>query len=276
MMSTAVNAWHLHTRSVEQSMERIATGKRINRASDDPAGSMAVDHFNADLASLNKKLDSNRFDQKYAAARDGGNAAIGDLLLELQGHIVTAANKGAMSDTERQAIQDQVNSIVDAIDFVSNTYTFNGQKVFGGALATTLGATSTVEQKQDDKDPTKTIAVTKTLSLVSLKSGGALNMVSGDLEEAQKVIDGAIGQNSSERASIGAKAKSLESEERLLQQQIEGVSGAKSQIEDTDYASEVSNLVKNQVLQQAAAFMMQTAMQQIKQLTTLIGSASIR
>jgi len=257
-------------------MERIATGKRINRASDDPAGSMAVDQFNSDLATLNKKLDANRFDQKYAAARDGGSAAISDLLIELRGHIVTAANKGAMSDTERQAIQDQVNSVVDAIDFVSNTYTFNGQRVFGGALATTLGATSHTEVQKDPNDPTKTVTVNKTLSLVSLKSGGALNMVNGDLEESQKVIDSAIGQNGSERASIGAKAKDLESQERLLQQQIEGVSGAKSQIEDTDYATEVSSLVKNQVLQQAAAFMMQTAMQQMKQLTALIGTSTMR
>lgn len=271
MLSTAVNAWHSHTRSVERSMERIATGKRINRASDDPAGSMAVDQFNADLASLNKKLDANRFDQKYAAARDGGNAAISDLLIELRGHIVTAANTGAMSDTERNAIQDQVNSIVDAIDFVSNTYTFNGQRVFGTALASTLGSATEMVEQQDPNDPTRKILVSKSTSLVSLKSGGALNMVNGDLEKAQQAIDSAIGQNSSERASIGAKAKDLESQERLLQQQIEGVTGAKSEIEDTDYASEVSNLVKNQVLQQAAAFMMQTAMQQMKQITNLIG-----
>lgn len=257
-------------------MERIATGKRINRASDDPAGSMAVDHFNADLASLNKELEANRFDQKYAAARDGGNAAIGDLLLELRGHIVTAANKGALGDTEKRAIQDQVDSIVDSIDFVSNTYTFNGQRVFGNALASTLGATFHASYQKDDNDPTKTPLVEKTLSLVSLKSGGALNLVDGNLEEAQKVIDGAIDQSSTDRAAIGAKAKELESQERLLRQQIEGVSGAKSEIEDTDYATEISSMVKNQVLQQAAAFMMQTAMQQMKQLTALIDNAGIR
>lgn len=252
-------------------MERIATGKRINRASDDPAGSMAVDRFNADLASLNKQLDANRFGQKYAAARDGGNAAIGDLLIELRGHIVTAANKGALGDTERRALQDQVDSIVDSIDFVSNTYTFNGQRVFSNALASSLGATLQAEYQQDENDPTKKTLVQKTLSLVSLKSGGALNLVDGNLEEAQKVIDGAIDQNSSDRAAIGARAKDLESQERLLQQQIEGVSGAKSDIEDTDYATEVSSLVKNQVLQQAAAFMMQAAMDQIKQITNLVG-----
>lgn len=274
MLSTAVNAWHSHTRSVERSMERIATGKRINRASDDPAGSMAVDQFSADLAGLNKKLDANRFDQKYAAARDGGNAAISDLLIELRGHIVTAANTGAMGETERNAIQAQVNSLVDAIDFVSNTYTFNGQRVFGGALATTLGASSEMVEQQDPNDPTKRVLVNKSTSLVSLKSGGALNMINGDLEKAQQVIDSAIGQNSTERAFIGAQAKDLESQERQIRIQIEGVSGARSQIEDTDYASEVSNLVKNQVLQQAAAFMMQTAMQQMKQITNLIGMAA--
>ncbi|MBS0187990.1 MAG: flagellin [Planctomycetes bacterium] len=260
----------MHSKAVEQSMERLATGKRINRASDDPAGSMAVDSFNADLASLNKKLDSNRMAQKYAAARDGGNAAIGDLLLELRGHVVTAANSGATSDTERRSIQDQVDSVIDAIDFVSNTYTFNGQRVFNNALASTLGASSRTVEQADPNDPTTRVSVVQQLSLVSLKSGGGLNLVNGDLAKAQEVIDGAIGQNSAERAAVGSKAKELESGERLLLEQIESVSGAKSQIEDTDYAKEVSSLVRGQVLQQAAAFMMQTAMKQIRQLTDII------
>ncbi|MFO0859405.1 MAG: flagellin [Phycisphaerales bacterium] len=260
----------MHSKAVEQSMERLATGKRINRASDDPAGSMAVDSFNADLASLNKKLDSNRMAQKYAAARDGGNAAIGDLLLELRGHVVTAANSGATSDTERRSIQDQVDSVIDAIDFVSNTYTFNGQRVFNNALASTLGASSRTVEQTDPNDPTTRVSVVQQLSLVSLKSGGGLNLVNGDLAKAQEVIDGAIGQNSAERAAVGSKTKELESGERLLMEQIESVSGAKSQIEDTDYAKEVSSLVRGQVLQQAAAFMMQTAMKQIRQLTDII------
>ncbi len=276
MLNTAVNAWRNHTHEVGRSMERLATGKRINRASDDPAGSIAVDHFSADLESLNKQLQTTRLDLKYSAARDGGNAAIGDLLLELQGHVVQAANTGGTSRAERDALQDQVDSVIDAIDFVSNTYAYNGQRVFAGVLSSTLGATTRTTQQQDPNDPTKTIESGERVSLLSLKRGGSLNLIDGNLEDAQKVLGSSIEQNSTERAAIGARAKDLESQERLLQLQIEAVSSAKSQIQDTDYASEISNLVKNQVKQQAAAFMMQAAMNQVKQLTDLIAPSAKR
>lgn len=253
-------------------MERLATGKRINRASDEPAGSAAVTEMNGQLESLNAKIKGVKQMRYYVAAREGGNAAISDLVIELKGLVVQASNTGALSDTERRAIQDQIDEKIEAIDFVSNTFTYKGEKVFNTALSTTLGATTREVDVPDPKDPTKTIKQKETLSLRSLQSGGALNTLTGDRELADKVVDAAVHGNSMEQSYLGTQQRDLDAKERSLQMEIENLTGAKSEIEDTNYASEVANLVKGQVLQQASISMIQAAMDQVQQITDLIAA----
>lgn len=274
LLDKVTNTWRRHSADVERSMERLATGKRINRASDDPAGSVAVTQFNGQLESLNAKLKGVQQHRYYTAAREGGNAAINDLVIELKGLVVQAGNTGALSDTERRTIQDQIDSKVEAIDFVSNTFTYKGERVFSSALSTTLGVVSREVDAPDPSDPTKMIKKTEMLNLRSLKSGGALNTLTGDLELASRSVDAAVDQNSRERAFLGTQQRDFDNQEQSLRSEIENITGAKSEIEDTDYASEVANLVKGQVLQQASMFMIQAAMQQVRQLTDLIAAVT--
>jgi flagellin-like hook-associated protein FlgL len=270
----ATNVWMRHSADVERSMERLATGKRINRASDDPAGSVAVTEFNGQLESLNAKRKGVQQQRYYTAAREGGNAAINDLVIELKGLVVQAGNTGALSDTERRTIQDQIDSKIEAIDFMSNTFTYKGERVFSSALSTSLGVVLREIDAPDPNDPTKTIKQKETLNLRSLKSGGALNTLTGDLTLAEQAVDAAVHQNSTEQAFLGVQQRDYDAKERAIQMEIENITGAKSQIEDTDYASEVANLVKRQVLQQASMFMIQTDMEQVKQITSLIAAVA--
>lgn len=270
----ATNVWRRHSADVERSMERLATGKRINRASDDPAGSVAVTEFNGQLESLNAKLKGVQQNRYYTAAREGGNAAINDLVIELKGLVVQAANTGALSDTERRSIQDEIDEKIEAIDFVSNTFTYKGERVFSSALSTSLGVVFREIDAPDPKDPTKTIKQKETLNLRSLKSGGALNTLTGDLELASRSVDVAVDQNSREQAFLGTRQRDFDHQEQAIRFEIENITGAKSEIEDTDYATEVANLVRGQVLQQASMFMVQTAVQQIKQITNLIAAVA--
>ncbi|MBY0112755.1 MAG: hypothetical protein K2Y21_08035 [Phycisphaerales bacterium] len=274
LLLKVTNTWRRHSSDVERSMERLATGKRINRASDDPAGSVAVTDMNGQLETLKSQLKGVQQTRYYVAAREGGNAAINDIVIELKGLVVQAGNSGALSDSERRTIQDQIDLKIEAIDFVSNTFTYKGERVFSSALSTSLGSMSREIEVTDPNDPTKKTKKTEQLSLRSLKSGGALNTLTGDLELADKVVDAAVAGNSGEQAFLGSQQRDLDSRERSLQAEIENVTGTKSQIEDTDYASEVANLVKGQVLQQASMFMVQTAMQQIKQITSLIAAVA--
>lgn len=257
--------YSLTTQNIARSLEHISTGKRINRASDDPAGTIAVERLNTDALVLQKKIDGLEQQNYYLAAREGAHAALGDLLIELDGLTVRAANRGALGEGELDSMQIEADSILDGITFILQTSQYKGQSLFMGAGITSLGGvTGTGEEGGGEEG--------KRYTLADLGQGGSLDLLSGDLELAQKVTESAVSHNSNARAGIGAKMNANESEIRQHMVELEAVTGEQSRIEDADYAFEISELVRNQVLQQAQLAMMQVGQQSAETVLSLIGS----
>jgi len=254
--------------NIARSLERLSTGKRINHASDDPAGTIAVAHLNTDAIVLQKKIDGLEQKNHYLAARDGAETALGDLLIDLNGLTVRAANRGALADGELDAMQIEADSILEGIDFIMQTSQYKGQQLFMGAGAGSLGGVTGPAGSEDDDAPGKHY------TLADLRKGGALDLLSGDLELAQKVTEAAVSGNAHSRATIGTAMKSNESEIRQHMIELEGVTGEQSRIEDTDYAAEISELVRNQVLGQAQLAMMSVGRQSAQTVLNLLGSVS--
>jgi flagellin len=229
------------TREVNESLTKLATGKRINRAADDPAGAIAVDAMSAQQKTLEKKIKNLDFERVRLDALDGGESEFANVYIELQSLVVAAANRGAMSDEEREGLQTALDGALQGLQFVSNTFTFRGQQLFGGRNIFEEGAvTETVNGEQ------------VIFSLKDLQRGGKLNLINGDLETAQKVVDAAQKTGASRRAAIGARAQDVESQQRVAMVELEGITGAKSIIEDTDYAAETAKLVRAQLIQQTS------------------------
>jgi len=249
----AANQFARVSRAVNQSLERLSTGKRINRASDDPAGSIAVNNLKSQRAQVQAKMDALEFDAQYVGAREGARSVVSDLLVELNGHIVTAASSGGTSPEERRALQGQVDSLLQTIDHLALTSRFNNQQLLVGEQASQLGRTRRTVTSQDGT--TRTIEV----SLADLGSGRALNLETGDLEGAQEVVKALTTSYNEQRARLGARGQQIDSELEALSDQMVNLTDAQSKIEDVDYAQEVSALVRNQVLQQAAAFALRLA-----------------
>src|SRR5262249_53083265 len=111
------------------SLERLARGKRINRASDDPAGLVVSEKMATELRAIEKEMDRSEFEEKRLGAIDGAQSALSDLLVDLNGLVVESANRGGMSESERGANQMEADSILRAIDHVAATTTFGGQKI---------------------------------------------------------------------------------------------------------------------------------------------------
>ncbi len=249
----AINQYQTITRALNKSIERLATGKKVNRASDDPAGSVAIDKFKAEKEGLKKKIDGLEFEANYLGAREGAKSVVSDLLTNLSGLVVQAANTGANTPEERKSYQIQVDSIIQTIDYLSLTSRFNNQALLEGQQASQLGRT---EEVITNPDSTTT---TKVYSLASLATGQALNLEDGNLEKAQTLVRGLVTSYAAERAVIGARAKQIDSELRVTSNELINVTDAQSRIEDVDYAAEVSQLIRNQVLQQAAEFAIKLA-----------------
>lgn len=250
----SVNTLNASTRALYSTFEKLATGRRINRTSDDPAGMLVSDHLRTRQVEIEQQLKSMEQESARLSARDGAYDAVGEMMLDLEGLVVTAASTATMTDGEREAIQMEIDSIVKGIDYAATTSRFNGDLVLEGVSSRTLGDISI---EVDDGQGGTT---TRTFSLSDLATGGSLALGKGDMTFAQSVAKAASEEVSSMRGAIGNRMKDLDSRARTLTAEMEGVAHARSQILDADFAAETANLVRNQVLQQAALYTTQMAM----------------
>lgn len=114
------------------SLERLSTGLRINRGKDDPAGLIASESLRSEKKALNAAIgNAQRADQVVNIA-EGGLQEISSLLVELQGLITSTANSAGLSDSEREANQLQVDSILQTIDRIASATSFQGLKLLNG------------------------------------------------------------------------------------------------------------------------------------------------
>lgn len=228
-----------HQKSVATSLERLATGKRINRAGDDPSGLQAAEQLKFRQRTIEKKLDAFEREEYRLGAREGGLGVIQDSLLELSGLVVQGANTGALGEGELDAIGVQVQGVLDGITHVVTNTFFGGEQILAG----------------DTPD-----------------LGGLVEALAKDPESAQKIVDGAIDAVATKRAAIGARVNAIGHERNALLGEQESNAGALSSIEDTDYAKEASELVRSQILEQATIKAIQIDREQAGRVLDLITS----
>ncbi len=119
-------------RSLVTSLERLSTGLRINRGSDDPAGLIASESLRSEKASIAAAIGNAERAEQVVNVAEGGLQEINNLLVELQSLIAGSANEAGVSAAEKEANQVQVDSILQTIDRVANATSFNGTKLLNG------------------------------------------------------------------------------------------------------------------------------------------------
>lgn len=129
---TAQRVLGQNNNSLGTSLSRLSTGLRINRGKDDPAGLIASENLRAEKAGINAALkNSERADQVVNIA-EGGLQEVSNLLTELQGLLTTSANSAGLADSEKEANQLQIDSILQTIDRVAGATSFQGTKLLNG------------------------------------------------------------------------------------------------------------------------------------------------
>src|SRR5687767_9682481 len=117
------------------SLQKLATGYRINRGADDPAGLIASEQLRGTLAALEAELRMLERTDHQAATADGALGEVSDMLVEARGLAVANANDAGLSDLEKQANQAQIDSILVSVDRVSRSTSFNGTKLLDGSFS---------------------------------------------------------------------------------------------------------------------------------------------
>ncbi len=135
--------------TLNTSLERLSTGLRINRGKDDPAGLIASENLRSEKAAISAAIgNAERADQVVNIA-EGGLQEINSLLIEVQSLVGQSANEAGLSEDEKKANQLQIDSILQTIDRIASTTSFQGTKLLNGTYDfTTSGVAATVADFQ--------------------------------------------------------------------------------------------------------------------------------
>ena len=130
--------------SLNKSLERLSTGLRINRGSDDPAGLIASENLRKQIRGTDTAIKNGERAATIVSTAEGALQEVSSMLLDVQSLLGEVANAGGISTEEIDANQSQVDSIINSINRIANTTEFAGIKLLDGTLDyTTSGVSST-------------------------------------------------------------------------------------------------------------------------------------
>jgi flagellin len=129
---------------LNQSLQRLSTGLKINSGADNPAGLIASENLRAEKAGISQAIDNAGRANNIIGTAEGGLSEVSSLLTELQSLVGQAANTGGLSKEEVAANQLQVDSILATVNRIAQSTAFQGKKLLNGNYAyTTSGVAST-------------------------------------------------------------------------------------------------------------------------------------
>ena len=266
------------TLRVDQAMERLSTGKRINHARDDSAGQAIATRLAAEIEGLAMASRNVADGQSLVDTAESALVETHALLLRMREVSVQAAN-GTLSDADNTALNAEFQQLVAEIDRISDNTSWAGTKLLNGDSTGNANTSATFAFQAGVNNTTAdTISVdisnadAATLG-VFVDNSGNNNITLTDATNAGAAIvavDAAIAAVSTERGKLGAVSNRMSSTMANLDQITVNLTASKGRIEDADFAAETGNLAKGQILQQAATAMLAQANASKQQVLTLI------
>lgn len=271
----------INSNAQKNSLEKMASGSRINRAADDAAGLAISEKMRASIRSIRQDLRNANDGVSMIQTAEGGLNEIANILIRFRELSIQAASD-TVGETERGFMDKEVQQLRQEIDRISNSTEFNGRRLLsGGRQDPSRGPASddmpepgTEEFEKMNRleiqvgfnnDPTldrfyydlsKTDASTERLGLAEINVA-TKEAAQGNLAK----IDDAIKNLSENRAELGALQNRLQSTISNLQIYDENLSAARSRIYDVDMASETAELTKNNILTSAGVSVLSQANQ---------------
>jgi flagellin len=237
-------------------LERLASGSRINKAADDAAGLAISEKMKGQIRSIRQSVRNANDGISMIQTAEGGVSEIGNILTRFRELSIQAASD-TIGDVERSFIDKEVQAMKQEITRISSSIEFNGRKLLtsdGGELEIQVGLNNDplVDRFKFD---TKTINA----SLEGLGLGDISGSTKENARESLGSIDKAVNLLVSNRAELGALQSRLQSAVNSLNIYDENLSSANSRIRDMDMAVETAELAKNNILTSAGVSVLSQA-----------------
>jgi flagellin len=250
--SFTVNQLRDIQKSFTESLEKIASGNRINKAADDASGMVIADTLGIQARSIGQAIANANDAISMSQIADGALEESAGIINTIRTKAVQASN-GSQSMESRQAIQNDIQKLVGQLDIIAQNTSYNNQKLLSGDFVN--------QSFQVGANAGETI----TLSIGSAESSQLGDQELGRLSDinvltfegaqtAIKITDAAIGEVNSIRSEIGSTQNQLTSTISNLSTTHINVLSAESTIRDVDLAEESMNLSRLKRVSQARAY----------------------
>jgi flagellin len=218
------------SQALATSFERLASGSSINRASDDPAGLVISEQMRALISGLEQEIENMELENSKLNVADSYMDTLSSRLIEMRDTALAAANEGVIDESQRAALQAEINDQVQSYNETIENAAMGRQALLDGSEGSAAEISKVAQM--DLSSPKKA-------------------------EEAVQKIDQAIREVNNARGEVGARQNAeIESGIDNLRSTVRNLEAAYSGITDTDYAEEYSNMLSQQILLQASVAMM--------------------
>ena len=240
------------------SLERIASGIRLQRSSDDIAAMSVSNALHGDAVALRQGAKNLADGFSLINTADGAISEQASILIRLR-EITSQAATGTIGDTERATVNMEFSALRTEFDRIAATSEFNGRKLLDGSISSSSSDTMVIQLGLDSSDNNRFNLNTEInlSATTSSNLGFGTNSISTETAAltAMSSLTKAIEELSAIRGRIGAVQERLQYAKDHLNSSVENLNGAISTMRDADFAEEFAGLTRNQILVQGAAAM---------------------
>jgi flagellin len=227
-------------------MLQLSSGLRINSAADDPAGLAISERMRAQIRGLNQAARNSQDAISLMQTSEGALNETHSILQRVRELIVQASN-GTYNSDDRENIQNEINSLIEEVDRISDHTQYNTLNLLDGTYS--KGKKGLEFQIGANAGQTSTIFIEDMGS--DALGVGDINIIGKSSEEISSyldVLDKAISEVSGQRGSLGASINVMEMRIDYLNTTAENLEAAESRIRDVDMAKAIMEFAKTQIL----------------------------
>jgi flagellin len=232
-------------KGLSSSLGKISSGVRINSAATDAAGLGVATNLESQVISTRQAMRNTNDGISIIQTAESASNEVTDILQRMR-ELAVQSSSETLADTERSFITDEFNQLRSEVGRIASVTEFNG-------IALTDGNTTQVSVQVGIQNASSS-RISIQLGDLTTTGLGVTTMAMDSVTNAQAAIDTidtALTSVNTFRSRFGAVQNRLDSSLNNSQIYVEALSSASSQIMDTDFATETSNLTKLQIMQQA-------------------------
>ena len=255
---TAQEASQNTSKTLTSSLEKLSTGLRINKASDDASGLAIADKLRTQVTSINQGVSNGNSAIALLQIADKSMAEQSKILDTVKAKLIQA-NTATTSADGRESIRKDITKLLEQLDNVAQQTNYNGNYLLqldatSGAAATASLEFQVGEKTSDMISMSAVRANTTGLALTALTGLAASGLTTAVAITGQGSVDTAITTLNGYRGDIGSTQNQVESAVRNLMTQATNIKNAESVIRDVDYAEESANFNKLNIISQAGSY----------------------